>query len=66
MVGVSLSSFDVLCTVTAKYVIKTNEVFSFGFCNGNILLGLFSPIVLRAIEVNQQCSVIVFFYFEEL
>jgi len=65
MLGVSLSSFDGLCTVTTKYLIKINEFSSFGFCNDDIWVRLFSPIVLCASELNQQCSVIVLL-FEEL
>lgn len=35
MLGVSLSSFDGLCTVATKYIIKIKEFSSFGFCNDN-------------------------------
>lgn len=38
MLGVSLSSFNGLSTVTTKYVIKINEFPSFGFCSDNILV----------------------------
>lgn len=62
MLGVCLSGFDGLCTVTIKYVIKINEFPSFGFCNDNILV---SPsIVLCAIDMWINSAVIALFIFK--
>lgn len=62
MLGVSLSSFNGLYTVTTKYVIKINEFPSFRFCNDNILV---SPsIVLCAIDMWINSAVTALFIFK--
>lgn len=59
MLGVSLSSFNGLSTVTTKYVIKINEFPSFGFCSDNILV-----IVLCAIGMWINSAVTTLYIFK--